>query len=55
MVLVLMMHRYWLQDMLDWDCIDVAYPASVSDTDGPFVGVGILVGDRDGLLVGLVI
>ena len=40
---------------VDWECRDTAYPVSASDADGPFVRVGILVGDRDGLLVGLVI
>ena len=39
----------------DWDCLDAAYPASASDTDGPFVRVGILVGAGDGGLVGLMI
>ena len=38
-----------------WDCWDTAYPASASDTDGPFVRVGILVGAGDGGLVGLMI
>ena len=29
----------------DWDCRDAAYPVSASDADGPFIGVGVLVGD----------
>ena len=33
---------------VDWECRDTACPVSTSDADGPFVGVGILVGDRDG-------
>ena len=33
--------------------MDIAYPASTSNADGPFVGDGMLVGDGVGLLVGL--
>ena len=32
----------------DWDCRNTAYPVSASVADGPFVGVGVLVGAGDG-------
>ena len=38
---------------IDWDLIGMAYPASTSNADRPFVGDGMLVGDGVGLLVGL--
>ena len=40
---------------VDWDWIDTAYPVSACDTDGSFVGVGVLVGAGDVGLVGLLI
>ena len=56
MVLVLLVHLLLLAGhATDWDCMDVAYPASAYDADGPFGEAGVLVGDWYELFDGLMI